>query len=239
MSKKTLLIHATIWLGLIVGCVVTMSIEPSPAWQQQNEMRAMRRDIERERKEIANQKRPIPQARSIPTTRSSTVNADVREGPRLCWVGDKCTTPDNLCCHAMPTWGKDGEPLAQYIACDGKRDDADGNQLYWFKEFCPPPWAESPYHIHAYGSPSAMLEKQQTKMHASLVGDVFPPGGDGTVDVDDLICTFMRFGGATTCIGGFGPVGADMYPCGGGDGLVDVDDLIAVNMAFANETVCP
>jgi hypothetical protein len=60
-------------------------------------------------------------------------------------------------------------------------------------------------------------------------GDVFPTnGGDGFVDVGDILCILDGFAGEPTCENV-----ADIFPCPAGDGFVDVGDILAVLDAFA------
>jgi hypothetical protein len=63
-------------------------------------------------------------------------------------------------------------------------------------------------------------------------GDVFPPGGDGVVDVDDIVCVVYGFADFDLC-----PTG-DISPCGG-DGKINVDDLLDVLDAFGGVNDCP
>jgi choice-of-anchor B domain-containing protein len=65
-----------------------------------------------------------------------------------------------------------------------------------------------------------------------LFGDVFPATGDGSIDLDDVLCTLDGFSGLSNC------PGADIFPCGG-NGLVDLDDVLSVLAAFAGEADCP
>lgn len=63
-------------------------------------------------------------------------------------------------------------------------------------------------------------------------GDVAPPGGDGNVDVGDILCVLDGFADPVTCPDG------DLSPCGG-DGNRDVGDVLAVLDAFAGNPGCP
>ncbi|MEK6675057.1 MAG: PKD domain-containing protein [Planctomycetota bacterium] len=65
-----------------------------------------------------------------------------------------------------------------------------------------------------------------------LHGDVSPAGGDGVVDLDDLIVLLNEFANLSHTMD------ADIYPCGTGNGMVDLDDLIALLQAIANDPVC-
>jgi hypothetical protein len=64
-----------------------------------------------------------------------------------------------------------------------------------------------------------------------LYGDVFPPGADQNVDVDDILCTL-------DCFAGVGCPTADIYPCSP-NGKCDVDDILAVLDAFSGIFACP
>jgi hypothetical protein len=55
---------------------------------------------------------------------------------------------------------------------------------------------------------------------AACFGDIAPAGGNGVVNVDDIVSTVLSMGLCADC-------DADVYPAGG-DGLVSVDDVIAV-----------
>jgi hypothetical protein len=66
-----------------------------------------------------------------------------------------------------------------------------------------------------------------------LYADVYPPGGDDMVDVDDLMCGVLGHGGVAPC----DELG-DIDPCGG-DGDVDVDDIGAIVYAYAGDYACP
>ncbi len=54
---------------------------------------------------------------------------------------------------------------------------------------------------------------------APIYGDVAPPGGDGNVDVADVLHVLAAFADGSCC------PGADLSPCGG-DGNVDVSDIL-------------
>ncbi len=70
-------------------------------------------------------------------------------------------------------------------------------------------------------------------------GDVFPPEGDGGVDVSDVLCVLDGFSDAALCSQ------ADIAPCAGnnwaphGDGTIDLSDLLAVSDAFGGIPQCP
>ncbi|MEK6676753.1 MAG: hypothetical protein AABZ47_14005 [Planctomycetota bacterium] len=66
-----------------------------------------------------------------------------------------------------------------------------------------------------------------------LHGDITPPGGDGVVDLDDLIILLNGFADYASF------PEADIYPCEGPNGITDLDDLIALLGAFAGSNVCP
>ena len=60
------------------------------------------------------------------------------------------------------------------------------------------------------------------------LGDITPAGGNGTVNIDDLVAVLNAFGPCTGCP-------ADITPAGG-NGTVNIDDLVAVLNAFG---ACP
>jgi len=62
-------------------------------------------------------------------------------------------------------------------------------------------------------------------------GDIAPPGGDGVVDLNDILCVLDGFGAATVCPDG------DLVPCGADDGI-DLNDILAELDAFANVFAC-
>jgi len=66
-----------------------------------------------------------------------------------------------------------------------------------------------------------------------IPGDVFPSGGNGILDVDDMICELLAFFDLGLC------PEADIFPCGKPDGIIDVDDLSVVLGAFTQQYVCP
>jgi hypothetical protein len=65
-----------------------------------------------------------------------------------------------------------------------------------------------------------------------LYADIFPPGGDGAVDVDELVCLVGGYANMDDC-----PEG-DIEPCGG-DADIDVDDLVNMVRAYAGDFACP
>jgi len=64
-------------------------------------------------------------------------------------------------------------------------------------------------------------------------GDVFPPGGNGVMDVDDMLCSLDCFMGIAPCA-----LEADIWPCEGGDGQCDVDDVLVSLDAFSGVFAC-
>ncbi|MEK6676728.1 MAG: hypothetical protein AABZ47_13880 [Planctomycetota bacterium] len=66
----------------------------------------------------------------------------------------------------------------------------------------------------------------------SIYGDVFPPEGDGIVDLDDLLCVLVGISINEKCPGG------DISPCVG-DGIIDADDLLAIFGVYLGEPLCP
>jgi len=63
-------------------------------------------------------------------------------------------------------------------------------------------------------------------------GDIFPAGGDGVIDVDDILCSFAGFSNLADC------PDAEIAPCGG-NLKMDVDDLLAELDAFSGMFLCP
>ena len=51
--------------------------------------------------------------------------------------------------------------------------------------------------------------------------DIAPTGGNGIVDVDDLLAVINAWGACESCV-------ADIAPLTNGNGTVDVDDLLLV-----------
>ncbi|MEK6676719.1 MAG: M4 family metallopeptidase [Planctomycetota bacterium] len=66
---------------------------------------------------------------------------------------------------------------------------------------------------------------------ARLFGDIAPDGGDGSVDMLDILCVIDGTSSQASC-----PL-SDLAPCGG-NGLVDVSDLIFILDAFAGAAGC-
>ena len=64
------------------------------------------------------------------------------------------------------------------------------------------------------------------------VGDITPAGGNGTVNIDDLVAVLNAFG---ACPAPPATCDADITPAGG-NGVVNIDDLVAVLNAFG---LCP
>jgi len=67
----------------------------------------------------------------------------------------------------------------------------------------------------------------------ALYGDVHPPGGNGVIDVDDLLCVLDGFSGIAPC-----DALSDIFSCGG-NGVIDVDDILAELDAFSGTYACP
>jgi hypothetical protein len=65
-----------------------------------------------------------------------------------------------------------------------------------------------------------------------LYGDVAPPGGNGVVNIDDILCLLNGFANAMNCPDG------DIQPCGG-NGTINLDDILAVLAAFSGTFACP
>lgn len=66
----------------------------------------------------------------------------------------------------------------------------------------------------------------------TLYADVAPAGGDGMMDVGDILCVVDGFMELGLC-----PQG-DIAPCGG-DGVIDVGDVATAVSAFNGELLCP
>lgn len=62
-------------------------------------------------------------------------------------------------------------------------------------------------------------------------GDVQPPGGNGVVNLDDILCVLGGFANFTSCSN------ADIYPCSG-NAVVSLDDILAALGAFAGANPC-
>jgi len=60
----------------------------------------------------------------------------------------------------------------------------------------------------------------------------FPAGGNGYIDMDDLLRVLDGFADPVTY------PGADIAPCGG-NGNIDVDDILNLLAAFSGEYACP
>lgn len=65
-----------------------------------------------------------------------------------------------------------------------------------------------------------------------LYGDVAPPGGDGLVELADIICLVTGYGALLQC-----PAG-DIAPCGQ-DGLIELSDILAGLDAYNDVNLCP
>jgi len=64
--------------------------------------------------------------------------------------------------------------------------------------------------------------------------DIAPPGGDGVIDLNDILCVLDDFGNPANCAGN-----ADIYPCSPPDGTIDLNDILSVLDAFGNNNACP
>ncbi len=62
-------------------------------------------------------------------------------------------------------------------------------------------------------------------------GDIFPPGGNGTADIDDLLCLLAGFANFADCSAG------DIVPCAG-NGIIDIDDVLGGLIAFTGNSIC-
>jgi hypothetical protein len=71
----------------------------------------------------------------------------------------------------------------------------------------------------AVTSESAVLE-----VIPACQSDIAPPGGNGAVDIDDLVDVIIHWGSCRGCA-------ADVFPAGG-NGEVNIDDLVAVITAW-------
>ncbi len=63
-------------------------------------------------------------------------------------------------------------------------------------------------------------------------GDVYPEGGDGVVEIGDLLCILDGYNDMSSCPGG------DIAPCGGGDGIIELSDILAALDAYAGSPPC-
>lgn len=66
-----------------------------------------------------------------------------------------------------------------------------------------------------------------------LYGDVAPPGGDGIVEVSDILCLLAGYALPSDCPDG------DIFPCPNPDGLIEVGDVLAGLAAYAGNPPCP
>lgn len=79
-----------------------------------------------------------------------------------------------------------------------------------------------------------------------IYGDIFPIGGDGIVDTDDILTILWAFESQNQmnqcnnfqCTPMDWWIGIDIHPCGGGDGLIDLDDILAISAAFQGFQYC-
>ncbi len=73
---------------------------------------------------------------------------------------------------------------------------------------------------------------------SAVYGDLAPPGGDGIVELGDLLCVLDGYNIEELCPGG------DIWPCGpggvgpGGDGLIELGDVLALLDAYAGNPPC-
>ena len=65
-----------------------------------------------------------------------------------------------------------------------------------------------------------------------LYADIVPAGGNGVIDLDDVLCALAGFAAAAAC------PAADLAPCEG-NGIIDLDDVLAVLATFAGTPPCP
>jgi len=217
-------IYFSICLLAVVGCVLTVSIEPS-------------------RRETPAAPTPKASARSkAPATKTPLVAAPTASRtyapvdpnlPRICFGGDIC--PVGECCTALPTW-VDGQALIAFYGCALATSDADGHRYVWIPDGCSPHGTDTEYRVRLHASRAMALKHEATALRSRVYGDIWPQGGDGLVELEDLICVQERFAGGTDCLGER-LHGADVAPCGA-SGLIDVDDLIAVIAAFGGEAMC-
>lgn len=64
-----------------------------------------------------------------------------------------------------------------------------------------------------------------------IFGDVAPEGGDGIVEVGDVLCVLAGYGDLSLCPDG------DIAPCNG-DGIIEVSDVLNVLAAYAGNGPC-
>jgi len=67
-----------------------------------------------------------------------------------------------------------------------------------------------------------------------LFADVAPPGGDGLIDINDILCVLDDFTDPASCSGN-----GDLIPCGGGGDGIDINDILAELDAFGGVFACP
>lgn len=84
-----------------------------------------------------------------------------------------------------------------------------------------------------YSGPSGCSDSGTFSIDNILFGDI---NGDGTVDLDDILCMLSCFAGNYICAGGLAI--ADIWPCGG-DGAITLDDILKILAAFAGVDACP
>lgn len=70
------------------------------------------------------------------------------------------------------------------------------------------------------------------RLPTNRFGDVTPPGGNGLVNLDDILCVLAGFSSVANCLDG------DIQPCGG-NGVINLDDILGVLAAFAGANTCP
>ena len=70
-----------------------------------------------------------------------------------------------------------------------------------------------------------------------VYGDVYPLGGNGIVDLDDILCVLDDFADSDTCEGDGDIKGGGGTPCEP-NGVIDLDDILAVLDAFGGIYAC-
>ncbi len=64
-------------------------------------------------------------------------------------------------------------------------------------------------------------------------GDIAPNGGDGNVELADVLCIVAGYNVLANCPGG------DIWPCPDGDGIIELGDVLADLDAYAGNPPCP
>jgi len=115
--------------------------------------------------------------------------------------------------------GAEGDPLGKYLK--GFGEDEDGEIYVMASDD---------------GGPARGMTGVVYRLEECVVrpfGDIAPLGGDGVVDLDDILCVLDDFAAPGNCAGD-----GDVVPCDVGGGLIDLDDILAILDAFAGDYAC-